>query len=147
MSLSGHVSKIVSIQLSKLSKCPNSDTSLCYYYISISNSAGTSIQQLSVESWARPTGEACSHIILNPLELPYLRHCPNLFFQFKRLHLPKKNQCRGSNHILTLESTVKDTTVGTHSLKLQPILCQYVLAHYIASNLTCKGTKYNRLVT
>ncbi len=27
----GHVSKIVSILLSKLSDCPNTDTSLCYY--------------------------------------------------------------------------------------------------------------------
>ncbi len=31
MSLLGHVSKIVSILLSKLSDCPNTDTSLCYY--------------------------------------------------------------------------------------------------------------------
>ncbi len=31
MSLLGHVSKIVSILLSKLSNCPNTDTSLCYY--------------------------------------------------------------------------------------------------------------------
>ncbi len=31
MSLLRHVSKIVSILLSKLSDCPNTDTSLCYY--------------------------------------------------------------------------------------------------------------------
>ncbi len=30
MSLLGHVSKIVRILLSKLSDCPNTDTSLCY---------------------------------------------------------------------------------------------------------------------
>ncbi len=31
MLLLGHVSKIVSILLSKLSNCPNTDTLLCYY--------------------------------------------------------------------------------------------------------------------
>ncbi len=38
MSLLGHVSKIFSKLLSKLSDCPNNDTSLCYYNYPVFNS-------------------------------------------------------------------------------------------------------------